>query len=150
MAQSAFEYLANHDILTLATASADGTVNAAAMYYAAEGSAVFFSAFPDSNTGRNLASNKKAAISVFDPGVDFAKARGLQIRGNVTELDGAEEEHAADLFAARYPQLGDGVRHSHYWRLDPTDIKYTHNGEGGDSSGESLGVTWQSENVSPS
>jgi uncharacterized protein YhbP (UPF0306 family) len=150
MAQSANEYLANHNILTLATASSAGVPNAAAMYYAAEGSAVYFSAFPESTTGKNLAENGKAAASVYEPSTDPASARGLQLRGSVTELDGDEESKAADLFAAKYPQLGDGVRHTHYWRLDPTDLKYTHNDEGGDDQGESLGITWKSETVAPS
>jgi uncharacterized protein YhbP (UPF0306 family) len=150
MAQSANEYLANHDILTLATASGAGVPNAAAMYYAAKGSAVYFSAFPESTTGKNLAENAKAAASIYEPSSDPTNARGVQLRGSVTELDGDEETAAADLFAAKYPQLGDGVRHTHYFRLDPTDIKYTHNGEGGDSQGESLGVTWESESVTPS
>ena len=150
MAQSANEYLANHDILTLATASGSGAPNAAAMYYAAKGSAVYFSAFPESNTGKNLAENSKAAASIYEPSTDPSSARGVQMRGTVTELDGDEEAAAAALFAEKYPQLGDGVNHSHYWRLDPTDIKYTHNGEGGDSQGQSLGITWESESVKPS
>jgi uncharacterized protein YhbP (UPF0306 family) len=149
MAQSAFEYLATHEILTLATASASGQPNAAAMYYANEGSAIYFSAFPDSTTGKNLAENPKASVSVFEENADPGNARGLQLRGPVTELDGPEEDHAADLFAARYPQLGDGVRHTHYWRLDPSDIKYTHNDEGAEDTGTSLGITWSSEQVTP-
>jgi uncharacterized protein YhbP (UPF0306 family) len=150
MAQSANEYLANHDILTLATASGAGVPNAAAMYYAADGSKLYFSAFPESTTGKNLAENPKAAASVYEPSTDPANARGVQLRGTVTELHGDEETQAADLFAAKYPQLGDGVRHTHYWRLDPTDIKYTHNDEDGDGQGESLGITWKSEQVAPS
>src|SRR3712207_4005642 len=148
--RSAFEYLATHEILTLATASGAGAPNAAAMYYASEGSSLYFSAFPESTTGKNLAENPKAAASVYEPGTDPSSARGVQLRGTVTELDGDEETRAADLFAAKYPQLGDGVRHTHYWRFDPTDIKYTHNDEDGDGRGESLGITWKSETVSPS
>ena len=29
-----------------------------------------------------------------------------------------EETHAGELFKARYPFLGDGAMHTHYWRLD--------------------------------
>ena len=150
MSQSAFEYLATHEVLTLATASGAGVPNAAAMYYASEGSALYFSAFPESTTGRNLSENPKAAASVYEPSTDPSSARGVQLRGTVTELDGDDETKAAGLFAAKYPQLGDGVNHTHYWRLDPTDIKYTHNDEGGSETGQSLGITWSSENVSPS
>jgi nitroimidazol reductase NimA-like FMN-containing flavoprotein (pyridoxamine 5'-phosphate oxidase superfamily) len=147
MPQSAVEYLAAHELLTLATASRSGTPHAAPMFYVNEGPAVYFSAAPGSRTAANLTENPVASIGVSDRPADWSQARGLQMDGTVTELDGPEETHAAELFGKRFPHLGDAVNHTHYWRLDPSDIRYVHNNERGDEQLEALGVTWERESV---
>ena len=149
MPQSAVEYLAAHELLTLATASRSGTPHAAPMFYVSDGSAVYFSAAPGSRTAANLAENPVASVGVADRPADWGQARGVQIDGTVTELDGADESRAAELFGTRFPHLGDAVNHTHYWRLDPTDIRYVHNDERGDEQLETLGITWQREAVPP-
>ena len=50
MPESAFEYLSSHSLLFLATASSDGNVHVAPMFYATEGRGVFFSAPASSET----------------------------------------------------------------------------------------------------
>ena len=50
MTVSAFEYLNSHSLLFLATASSNGDVHIAPMFYATEGNAIFFSAPDDSAT----------------------------------------------------------------------------------------------------
>ncbi len=51
---------------------------------------------------------------------DWGKARGLQIEGAVTELDGEEEDAAGRLFQEKFPHLGDAAMHTHYWKLAAT------------------------------
>ena len=147
MPESAFEYLNSHSLLFLATASAGGDVHVAPMFYATEGNAIFFSAPDNSETASNLKSNPKAAIAVADPVTDWSKARGLQIEGAVTELDGDAEAAAGALFQAKFPHLGDDALHTHYWRLAADEIRYVHNDERGDESFDSLGTTWTREKV---
>ena len=71
------------------------------------------------------------------------RARTFQIEGPVTELDGDEETHAGELFKSRYPFLGDGAMHTHYWRLDAQEVIYMHtDGKSADETASSLGQTW--------
>jgi len=147
MPESAFEYLNSHSLLFLATASSTGNVHVAPMFYATDGKAIFFSAPDGSETATNLRQNPTAAVAVADPVTDWSTARGLQIEGRVTELDGDEEARAGELFKAKFAHLGDAAMHSHYWRLDGEDIRYVHNDEGGNETFESLGQTWSRDKV---
>ncbi|MGH9137446.1 MAG: pyridoxamine 5'-phosphate oxidase family protein [Acidimicrobiales bacterium] len=149
MPQSAFEYLSSHSLLFLGTASTAGNVHVAPMFYAIDidQRAIFFSAPDGSETAANLKQNPTAALAVADPVTDWDKARGLQIEGTVTELDGDDETAAGALFKAKFPHLGDDALHSHYWRLAAGDIRYVHNDERGNEQFESLGQTWQRETV---
>lgn len=147
MPESAFEYLNSHSLLFLATASTDGNVHVAPMFYATDGRGVFFSAPDGSETANNLKQNPTAAFAVAEPPADWTKARGLQVEGPVTELQGDAEAAAGALFQAKFPHLGDAALHTHYWRLEAEDIRYVHNDEGGNESFESLGQTWSREKV---
>jgi uncharacterized protein YhbP (UPF0306 family) len=147
MSESAFEYLNSHSLLFLATASSDGNVHIAPMFYATEGKAIFFSAPDNSETAKNLKQNPTAALAVADPVTDWSKARGLQIEGRVTELDGDEEAATGALFQAKFPHLGDEALHTHYWRLEADDVRYVHNDEKGNETFEALGQTWSREKV---
>ena len=147
MPESAFEYLNSHSLLFLATASSGGDLHVAPMFYATEGRSIFFSAPEGSETATNLKQNPRAAVAVADPVTDWSKARGLQIEGTVTELDGADEAKAGELFKAKFAHLGDDAMHSHYWRLDADDVRYVHNDEAGNETFETLGQTWTREKV---
>ncbi len=147
MPESAFEYLNSHSLLFLATASSSGNVHVAPMFYATEGKAVYFSAPDGSETCANLKQNPTAAVAVADPPADWGKARGVQIEGAVTELDGDEEAKAGELFKAKFPHLGDAALHAHYWKLSADDVRYVHNDESGNETFETLGQTWTREKV---
>jgi uncharacterized protein YhbP (UPF0306 family) len=147
MPESAFDYLKSHSLLFLGTASSDGNVHVAPMFYATDGKCIYFSAPDGSETAKNLKQNPTAAIAVADPPEDWSKARGLQIEGSVDELDGDEETAAGQLFQGKFPHLGDAALHTHYWRLNADDIRYVHNDEGGNETFDSLGQTWTREKV---
>lgn len=147
MSQSALDYLSTHTLLFLGTSTSDGDVHIAPMFYATDGSTVFFSAPDGSETATNLRQNPRAAVAVADVPDDWGTARGLQIEGPVTELHDADETAAGELFKAKFPHLGDAAMHSHYWRLDAGCIRYVHNDEGGNETFDSLGQTWSRESV---
>ena len=101
MPQSAYEYLASHELLTVATASADGVPHASPVFYVSDGPVVWFSTADNTQTGQNLAANPYASIAVADapdPGEDWSHARGLQIWGPVTRLDGEQRIIADGAF----------------------------------------------------
>jgi uncharacterized protein YhbP (UPF0306 family) len=147
MPETAFDYLNSHTLLFLATASTDGNVHIAPMFYATDGTYIFFSAPDESETAKNLKQNPTGAIAVADPVEDWSKARGLQIEGRVDELDGDEETAVGELFRQKFPHLGDGAMHTHYWRLNADDVRYVHNDGTGDEQFQSLGTTWIREKV---
>ena len=141
--EAAMEYLKTHELLFLGTCSLNGNPHVSPMFYACEGEKIYFSAPPGSETDRNLKENPIAEIAVSEMPAEWSKARGLQIEGPVTELDGDEETHAGELFKARYPFLGDGAMHTHYWRLDAKDVAYMHmDADNSDENQSSLGQTW--------
>ena len=153
MSESAYEFLASHELLTLATASSSGVPHAAAVFYVSEGSTVFFSVPPESETGQNLAANAKASVAVADvpdPGEDWSAARGIQVSGAVSQLDGDEADSISTRFGERYPHLGAIVTHSPFFRLDPEVVEYVHNDEPGDDALEALGVSWRREHITKS
>lgn len=146
MSEPVFAYLDRHDLLTLATATKDGVPHAAPMFYVTDGKAIYFSAADESRTGRNLKQNTASvAITVADSTRDASTATGVQIIGQSSELAGDDEQRIGRLFVEKYPSLGDGAFHTHYWRLDPTEIDFIHNDEDGDMEVQSLGVTWKVE-----
>ena len=96
-------------------------------------------------TGKNLLSNPRAAFGegdAPDPGQTWDDAKGIQIVGNVVHLDGAEADAAAAALMAKYSHLGEAIKQSHLFRLDPTRVKYLHNAPDGDEAFETLGVNW--------
>ena len=140
----AFDYLATHDLLFLATSSQQGDVHISPMFFATEGKAIFFSAPDGSATSNNLRDNPVAAIAIADPVTDWNEAKGIQIEGPVTELDGEPEEAVGHLFQAKFPHLGDKAMHTHYWRLDAIDVRFIDNSSThADEAFESLGQTWR-------
>lgn len=147
MPQSATDYLQDHQLLTLATASTGGEPHAAPCFYVNDGLTVYFSVAPNSVSAANLKANARAAAGVADVPSDWGKARGIQIAGSVDELEGSDEERVGKLFQERYTFLGDAALHSHYYRLNPDDVHYIHNDEAGDEEKPNLGVVWTAEHI---
>ncbi len=149
MPQTVTDYLASHTMLTLATASSSGRPHAAPSFYASDGTTIYFSFAPTSETARNLDENPVASIGVADVPEDWSAARGLQMTGQVSPCDEGESESAANLFLDRYPFLGDGAHTTPYIRFTPDEIHYIHNDEEADEDIEALGVHWLRETVDP-
>jgi uncharacterized protein YhbP (UPF0306 family) len=146
MPQTAFDYLSAHVLLTLATSSSDGRPHAAPIFYVSDQSTIYFSTSGETESGRNLAANPTASITVADVPTDWGKARGVQITGDVKKVDGGDAEKAATLFADRFPFLQDPKKYD-YYALTPDEIHYIHNDEDADEDIEALGVHWLRETV---
>lgn len=145
---AAYEFLASHELLSLCTASKDGVPHCAPSFYVLDGRDVLFTTSDRTTTGRNLLSNPYAAVGegdAPDPGQTWDEARGIQISGSVTVLEGADADAAASKLMAAYSHLGDSIRQSHFFRLTPTAVTYIHNAPNGDEEFEPLGVNWVRE-----
>lgn len=148
MPQNAFDYLSDHVLLSLATASKDGRPHAAPIFYVTENHKVFFSMAPNAESTRNIEENPTASISVADVPQDWGRARGLQITGSVSKTNGDEQQRAAELFKQKFPFL-ENVDQYNFYRLDPEEIHYIHNDEDADEDIEALGIHWLRETVAP-
>ncbi len=150
MSPAAAEFLASHELLTLATSSSSGEPHACSIFYVTDGTTVFFSVNPNSQSHKNLKENPRASIAVGDApdeGEDWHAAKGIQITGDVVDIEGDEEREAGAKVAARYSYLDDVFSGGDFFRLDPTEIHYVDNSESGDEAFEALGVEWQRQTV---
>ena len=150
MAESAYEFLGSHELLTLATASTDGKPHATPIFYVSDRATLHFALAANSTAARNLADNPRASIGIGDapdPGQSWEDAKGVQIDGKVVRLDGDDASAAAEQFRSRYPHLGDAVTAGPFYRLDPEDVRYVHNDIPGDEDFEALGAHWHREKI---
>ncbi|MFP5327859.1 MAG: pyridoxamine 5'-phosphate oxidase family protein [Acidimicrobiia bacterium] len=148
MPQSAFEYLSQHVLLSLATASKDGRPHAAPIFYVSDNQKIYFSMADEAESTRNIEANPVASVSVADVPQDWGRARGLQITGSVSKASGQEQARAAELFKSQFSFL-ENVEQYTFYRLDPEEIHYVHNDEDADEDIEALGIHWLRETVTP-
>lgn len=100
--QPAADYLSAHHVMTLATHGAEGPW-AAAVFYASDGSSLIFLSSPNSRHCRNLALDARCAATIQEDYSDWAKIKGIQLEGRVSELQGEEERRAQTLYGERFP-----------------------------------------------
>ena len=148
MPQSAFDYLSEHVLLSLATASKDGRPHAAPIFYVSDNQKIYFSMADAAESTRNIEANPVASVSVADVPQEWTRARGLQITGSVAKASGDEQGRAAELFKQRFSFL-ENVEQYTFYRLDPDEIHYIHNDEEADEDIEALGIHWLRETVNP-
>lgn len=146
--ESAYEFLASHELLVICTASKEGVPHAAPSFYAMDGNDILISLSDKSRTGSNLLTNPIAAVGAGDapdPGQTWSDAKGIQIVAKATALDGAEADAAKAKIKEAYSHLGDSVLQSHAFRLTATSVDYIRNSPDGDEEFEPLGVDWTRE-----
>ncbi len=145
---AAYEFLGSHELLVLCTSSKDGVPHAAPSFYALDGRNIIFTTSDKSHTGANVINNPVAAIAAGDaPDADqsWSDAKGIQIIGKVTHLEGDAAVAAAAKLRANYSHLGDSIMQSHFFQLEPTSVDYIRNDPDGDEEFEALGVDWARE-----
>lgn len=102
---SVADYLAAHHVMTLATQGANGPW-AAAVFYASDGDSLIFLSSPTTRHCRNLALDARCAVTIQDDQGDWARIKGIQLEGRVTELAGDEERRAQHLYGEKFPIVG--------------------------------------------
>ena len=147
MPEAALEYLQNHRVMYLATASKSGNPHVAPMFFVAESGGIYFSAADDSETARNLKENPVAEVVVADETSDPSKATGVQIEGPAAAVSGDDAGRIGTLFQERIPQLGEAAANASYWRLEPKDVVQLSNGGSHEETHQSLGQTWGKDHV---
>ena len=99
------DYLARHNVATLATA-ADADLWAAAVFYVNDGFTLYFLSSPDSRHCRNLAQNPRVALTIQEDYSDWREIRGVQIEGEACAVSRDEEARARRLYGEKFPVVG--------------------------------------------
>jgi uncharacterized protein YhbP (UPF0306 family) len=148
MPEAALEYLQNHRVLYLATASKSGNPHVAPMFFVADSGGVYFSVASDSETARNLQENPIAEVVVADETSDPSSAAGVQVEGSVSQVSGGDADRIGRLFQEQFPGIGAGAAGASFWRLEPQDVIQLSNGGSHEETHQSLGQTWGKDHVS--
>jgi uncharacterized protein YhbP (UPF0306 family) len=133
----ALDYLAGHNVMTLATSGADG-VWAAAVFYASAGFDLFFISAGHTRHGQNLAANPRAAAAIHEDYADWMAIRGVQLEGGVVLLAGHEQQAAMAVYQAKFPyvaapadeRMRAALPRMGWYRLRPVRLYWIDNSQG--------------------
>lgn len=100
--------LGEHHVMTLSTVGPDGPW-AAAVFYAHEGTRLYFLSSPNSRHAKHLAADARVAATIQRDYDDWPGIRGLQLSGTVREVAPADEARVRALYQQRYPLIGGGA-----------------------------------------
>ena len=89
--QLALAYLANHQVMTLATSGPQG-LWAAAVFYASEGFTLTFLSAAHTRHAQNITAVPHVAATIQEDYRDWQKIQGIQLEGSVVLLDNVSRE----------------------------------------------------------
>jgi len=123
------EYIRDHEVLTLATASPAGLPRAATFTYVADGAVIYLWMRPDTMTARHIQQNPLASFTIDEYTSDWHRITGLQGSGEAKILvNPSDIEHARQLLGARFHSLaGQSLRDLSIVRLTASDIVFIDN-----------------------
>jgi uncharacterized protein YhbP (UPF0306 family) len=137
--QAVADYLAAHHVMSLATQGADGPW-AAAVFYATDGHSLIFLSSPNSRHCSNLALDARCAATIQEDYRDWPQIKGIQLEGQVKELQGEEERRAQQLYGEKFPIIGPlasappaivkALARVRWFRLTPERLYFIDNSKG--------------------
>lgn len=98
----ALDYLARHQVMTLAVSSA-GDIWAAAVFYVNLEYSLYFLSAGHTRHARCMAANPRVAATIQEDYDDWREIKGIQLEGSVRLLAGADREKAIALYREKYP-----------------------------------------------
>ncbi|MCC6657270.1 MAG: pyridoxamine 5'-phosphate oxidase family protein [Rhodocyclaceae bacterium] len=101
-------FLAEHHVMTLATAGEDGPW-AAAVFYAHDDCRLYFLSAPTTRHARHIDANPRVAATIQRDYDDWPGIRGLQLSGTVRVVAAEDEKRVRALYQRRYPLIGGGA-----------------------------------------
>ena len=103
----ALDYLASHQVMTLATHGPHG-IWAAAVFYASFEFDLYFLSAGHTRHVQNLTAEPRAAATIQEDYKDWPAIQGIQLEGIVRLLAGEERESAVARYMTKYPFLAQG------------------------------------------
>jgi uncharacterized protein len=134
--ETALAYLRSHQVMTLATVGEDG-VWATAVFYANDGFDLYFLSAGHTRHAQNFRHHSHIAAAIQEDYKDWPEIKGVQLEGEVSQLDGEARETALALYLARYPFLAEAppalqaaLTKVNWYRLRPTRLYFIDNSRG--------------------
>ena len=115
------DFIGEHHVLTLATATADGAPYCCNAFYAYRDGAFIFTTDASTHHGKMMTDNPRVAASIVLETRTVGKVQGLQICGTVRR--GEEEDRMA--YIKRFPYAA--VAPLNIWVIEPDFMKLTDN-----------------------
>lgn len=133
---TALAYLANHHVMTLATAGPEG-IWAAAVFYASEGFNLIFLSAGHTRHARAMAANPQVAATIQEDYHDWPAIQGIQLAGAVRQLAGADRDAAIARYRAKYPFIAQPIptlvaalTKVNWYVLEPDTVYFVDNSQG--------------------
>ena len=98
----ALDYLASHQVMTLAVSSG-GDVWAAAVFYVNLDFSLYFLSAGHTRHAQYIAANPWVAAAIQEDYADWREIKGIQLEGTVHLLAGADRKEAIVLYRGKYP-----------------------------------------------
>jgi len=99
--QKALAYLADHNVMTLATSGPEG-IWAAAVFYVNDGFDLYFLSAHTSRHSLNVAAQPLVAATIQEDYQDWAEIKGIQLEGATCRLAGKERVNAIARYGLKF------------------------------------------------
>ncbi len=120
------EYLRANSILSLASATPDGTPHATTLTYVNDGATFYVWMRPETLTARQLDANPRVAFTIDNYGEGGRAAEGVQASGEARQvLQPAERTRLLGMFAEKFPGIDTSeARHLTFFKLLATQLHH--------------------------
>lgn len=98
-------YLADHNVMTLATSGPEG-LWAAAVFYVNDGFTLYFLSAPTTRHSQNIASQSEIAATIQEDYRDWPEIKGIQLEGRAQPIKGTEKAAAIVRYGQKFPVVG--------------------------------------------
>ena len=103
--EKALAYLANHNVMTLATSGPEG-LWAAAVFYVNDGFTLHFLSAPTTRHSQNIAVQPGVAVTIQEDYKDWPEIKGIQLEGKARRIEGDEQAAAIARYGQKFPIVG--------------------------------------------
>lgn len=135
----ALAYLRAHNVMTLATAGAQGPW-AAAVFYASDELELYFLSSAQTRHGADIGAEATVSAAIHEDYRGWPEIRGIQLEGRALRLDGAAREAARECYAAKFPfvserpgaapEIARALQRVAWYRLTPSRLYFIDNSLG--------------------
>lgn len=101
-----FDYIARHNVLSLATIGENGLWSAAVFYVHDEARLYFLSA-PHTRHCQNIAGSPQVSATIQEDYKNWEEIKGIQLSGECTLLAGEARDRAIALYSQKFPLVSD-------------------------------------------